>query len=80
MKRTEQKKFVRDLSRNIANEICAKLDAEKLPERWGGGELRCLLADWHADGCAGFWSRMSTADRKDYRNVFLEVPGMPCSR
>ena len=43
MKRSEQKKFVKDLAANIAKGIIA--DIHKIPEDWDGNELRQLIAD-----------------------------------
>ena len=49
MTREDQKKFVRELSLVVVEEICVLIERGKIPEGWDGHELRCLLSERHAD-------------------------------
>ena len=45
MKKAEQKKFVKNLTTSIAEDICQSIDKNKIPENWDGWELRNLIAE-----------------------------------
>lgn len=45
MTRAEQIRFIRELSKSVADRLCDQ--AAKFPEEWDGHELRVLLADAH---------------------------------
>lgn len=47
MTRAQQKKFARQLSKTIAEEVCDLIENRTIPEDWDGHELRCLLAEMH---------------------------------
>lgn len=47
MTKKGQKKFVRELSKNIADSIVKQINDGKIPDRWDGHELRILLANRH---------------------------------
>lgn len=44
MKRTDQKRIVRELCQVIERETREAIEAGKIPEEWDGHELRALLA------------------------------------
>jgi hypothetical protein len=44
LNRSEQKKFVRDLSKAIAANVVQSIEEGKIPADWDGHELRLLLA------------------------------------
>ncbi len=52
MTRADQKKFVREVSENIAKDICKLIDEGKVPEGWDGHELRHLMANRHNDSAS----------------------------
>lgn len=78
MTRSQQKNFVRDLSRTISEHICAAIDAGKVPEEWDGHELRCWLAEQHAESAAMTCIRNSPRQKRAraYRNHLLITPGL----
>jgi hypothetical protein len=45
MTKTQQKKFVRELTATIRKEIEVLIDKGAIPDTWDGHELRCLLED-----------------------------------
>jgi hypothetical protein len=47
MKPSEQRKFIRELSKNIADALCDYVTQGKIPDTWDGHELRALLAERH---------------------------------
>lgn len=49
MSRAEQKRFVREMSKTIAEDICSFIDEGKIPENWDGHEFRVLLASRHSE-------------------------------
>jgi len=67
MTRDEQKEFVRELSAAIADDICAKIGAGKIPEFWDGHELRHLLAHRHAQS-ASMSRPMENKRRRRYQD------------
>ncbi len=44
MTKTEQRKFVTDLAKNVTKRSLEAIAAGKIPEEWDGHELRVLLA------------------------------------
>jgi hypothetical protein len=49
MNRAEQKGFVREMSKTIADDICAFIDEGRIPEDWDGHEFLVLLASRHSE-------------------------------
>lgn len=47
MTKTDQKRFVRELSLTIATEIIDQIRDGKIPDNWDGHQLRVLLARRH---------------------------------
>lgn len=45
MNKREKKRFVRELTKAVADDIISKIEAGKVPDEWDGIELRELLAD-----------------------------------
>ena len=45
MTRTEQTKFVAELTQSILEDVYSAIDSGELPEEWDGIELRQYLAD-----------------------------------
>lgn len=74
MTRTQQQKFVRELSRNITARIIANLKA--VPSEWDGHELRCWLAEEFADAATMSAIRKEPRSRRarDYRSRMLILP------
>lgn len=48
MTKEEQMAFVRELSNDVAEKICQKIENGKVPDSWDGIELRWLLAEYHS--------------------------------
>jgi hypothetical protein len=64
MTKTEKKRFIRELIRNVSAEIFAKVP--EMPEQWDGFELRQFIAEKFSDAT---YPRMMTGKRKaDYEN------------
>ena len=45
MTKKDKIKFVKSLTASVALEIISKIESGKIPENWGGVELRWLLAE-----------------------------------
>jgi hypothetical protein len=67
MKRAEQKQFVDDLTKNIADSIKETIDNGKLPEEWDGIELRMLIAARANNATYG----TTRQRRSDFKNTVL---------
>ena len=71
MKKSQQKQFIKELSRNIESELLGKLS--RAPENWDGHELRVWMAEKYAE--SGRMSVISneprTARARDYRNTII---------
>lgn len=69
--RAGQIKFVRELSKNIANQVIDSIKKGRVPDSWDGHEFRLLLAEKHAS--SGRMSSLSGETRssraRDYRNT-----------
>ena len=67
MKKREQIKLVKDLTKSVAEGVVEAIRAGKIPEDWDGIELRQLLADKFE------FERieMGRKRKKDYRNTVL---------
>ena len=61
MTRTQQRQFVRRLTKEIRDQIVNAISASNVPAEWDGHELRCLLAERFER------SAQMTAIRKDPR-------------
>ena len=66
MTRQEQIDFVRELSKNVAEDIVDSIERGRIPSEWDGRELRLLLADKHSE-----WDMATRADKRRYRNTVL---------
>jgi hypothetical protein len=66
MKKSEKKRFIKQLTGGIAEELISKID--RMPEEWDGLELRQLLADKFASEAT---YDMGRARRKEYNNTVL---------
>lgn len=73
MRRFEQRYFVQELTRNIADEICNNITMGLVPKEWEGHELRVLLADkFDAAAKMSLVRRSPRSKRaKGYRNTVL---------
>lgn len=73
MTKTQQIKLVREISRNIANELVSHIKNDRVPDHWDGHELRLLLAEKHASsGRMSSLAGHGTSTRaRDYRNTVL---------
>lgn len=73
MNRQQQRRFVRELSRNIASSVCQQIDNGKIPLHWDGHEFRCLLAERHEQSAMMSllrqYPRCSRA--RDYKNIVI---------
>jgi hypothetical protein len=71
MNKTQQKKFVRDLSTSIVQECLGKIRDGQVPENWDGHELRCWLADKFEDAASMSIIRKEPRSKaaKEYRNT-----------
>lgn len=73
-----KKRFVRDLSHTIVQEIEKLIDAGKIPDAWDGHELRCLLANRFEDSAS--MSRLRREPRSarahSFKNHLLITPGL----
>jgi hypothetical protein len=49
MTKGEKIAFVRQLTRNIQQDVCRKIEDGRIPETWDGHELRQYLADRFGD-------------------------------
>jgi hypothetical protein len=71
MNRKQQAKFVRELSKSVADEIIAQLKKTPETEAWDGHELRVLLAERHQS--SAYMSCIKDEPRSkramNYRNV-----------
>ena len=45
MIRREQRRFVKELTKTITDEILAIIHRGGIPDTWDGHEIRCLMAD-----------------------------------
>lgn len=70
MTRDEQAQFVKDLIRNISHNIQHNIRHGKVPEHWGGVQLRLYIAECMGRGCAG-GTFASARDRVEYDNDVL---------
>ncbi len=73
MDRKEQKAFVRDLSRRVAESICDQIDRRVIPETWDGHELRSLLAYRHEESAKMTSIRKEPRSKRsrDFRNTII---------
>lgn len=69
MNAPEKREFVNELVKNVADEIIANIDANKIPEDWDGIELRWYLADKFGD-CV-FGGVGSKRRKAEYNNTVL---------
>ena len=67
MQRSEQKKFVKDLSVSITKTILTSIDAGKVPADWNGIELRQLLADKYQANTVA----MTRSQKREFNNTVL---------
>lgn len=65
MKKTEQKRFVKELIANVQKDLLSMLP--RVPEDWDGHELRQLIADRFAE--ASFTLKENKSRYKAYRNA-----------
>lgn len=69
MKKSEQKQFIRSLTKSIVGDIEKKISAGKIPENWDGHELRYLLSEKFESEA---WTLNKKHRRyKDYKNTVL---------
>lgn len=73
MTRTQQKAFIRDLSRSITREITTQISTGKIPPNWDGHELRVLLSERHAMSASMsvIAKNGRTSRARNYRNTVL---------
>lgn len=71
MTKTEQKAFVRGLSKTIADEIIKQISEGRIPEEWDGHELRALLAYRHEQSAAMSLVRRDRRRKRDFDNTLL---------
>lgn len=73
MTRTQQVKFVRDLSKSIADSIIKQINTGKIPENWDGHELRVLLEEHHSQSAGMSAIRRDGRSKlaMSYRNTVL---------
>ena len=78
MTKTEQKQFVRGLSKSIADELCQHIKDGKVPDYFDGHELRAWLADRHEASAAMTSIRREPRKKraKDYKNWKYTTPGV----
>lgn len=73
MTRTEQKTFVKDLTKTVTKSILASITSKNIPADWDGHELRALLADkftWQA--CGSIITKEPRSSRaRSYHNTYL---------
>ena len=71
MNKLAKKKFVKDLCDSIRDRLVDQIDADKIPERWDGHELRFLLKDLfdQASQISVLRSYPKGERAKDYRNT-----------
>lgn len=70
MTRDDQKELLQDLAGSIVAEMCAKIDAGKVPEEWDGIELRQWFIDQARVGASDYLQRKENRRRaKEYRAV-----------
>jgi len=65
MKKAEKKRFIRDITRNLKNEMLKKID--KIPENWNGIELRIYLVEMAKDFLV--FSSSRTSNKRLLRSV-----------
>ena len=70
MTKIQKKKFVKDLSKCIAQGIINHINAGVIPENWDGHELRQLLADMASHAALGF-KRHQPRRYRDFRNTVI---------
>lgn len=75
MKRKDQKRFVRELTKNIASEVIDSIRAGRIPENWDGIELREYLARRFADASVT-WKEQSLQRRRVFNNHITITPGL----
>ena len=66
MKRADQKRIVREMTKSISNHFSAAFKEGKIPENWDGLELRQLLVDY----AAGFAPTTCSTWTRKRRNSF----------
>lgn len=71
MKRSEQIKFVRELSNRIRDDVVAQIKAGKILMEWDGHELRTLLRDRHEMSASMSKRSMRGKRGKVFRNHCL---------
>lgn len=74
MTRSDQRRFVREISRRIANDICQAITEQRVPREWNGHEFRALLADKHAESASMSLLRKEphSVAAKNYRRTVAE--------
>ena len=70
MEKSKQKRIIRELASNIADEITAKIADGEIPVEWDGRELRQLFADKASDATFNFRKDLKRRYR-DYRNFVI---------
>jgi hypothetical protein len=73
MTTVKQKRFVRSLSKEIADTICRSIDQGAIPQDWDGHELRALLASRHGESAAMSVIKQEPRSRRarEFRNTVI---------
>jgi hypothetical protein len=73
MTKTQQTKFVRDLSKTVADSIITQIKTGKIPDSWDGHELRVLLEEKHGESAGMSAIRLEGRSKRAmaYRNTVL---------
>ncbi len=73
MTEAQQKRFVRSLSKEIADTICRSIDQGAIPQEWDGHELRSLLASRHGESAVMSVIKKEPRSRRarEFRNTVI---------
>lgn len=70
MKKQEQTKFVKDLTKAIRDQLLADIKAGRVPAEWDGIELRWLLAERFTNA-SRFGNSANNPRKRDFDNTVL---------
>ena len=73
MNRREQRRFVKELTKAVTNQLLALIHRGSIPDTWDGHELRCLMADHYEASAKVTIVRRNPrgARARDYKNECL---------
>lgn len=71
MNKRQKKRFVKELIRNVAREVLAKV--EHMPDEWDGHELRKYIADRFEDANCGLLRHGTGSNRHRIRDYTTAI-------